>query len=155
MQIKQIVWILALATTVSGCSSTYVIRATIIDGAIAFVADTDFFGNPDCFGSIIVATDNGPSAGQGPNDDVSAVRRKVYWQQMFASPSCENSFPVKYGSRLSGPTFIFPDGETGIVRAQPLARGNTYSVFAESSGSAYGGGKFRITEEGRVINLPL
>lgn len=143
-----------LIAAVAGCSSVYDIRATVIDGTLAFVADTNFFGNPDCVRSITVEAVDGPLAASGPGDDMRAVQRGVYWQQIFASPSCENPFPVLYGVKLSGPPFVFPDGETRSVQAKPLVRGVTYEVSAESSGSAYGGGKFRITDDGRVINLP-
>ncbi|WP_235522881.1 hypothetical protein [Novosphingobium sp. Leaf2] len=138
---------------VSGCSSVYDIRAKIIDGRLAFVAKTDFFGNPDCVRGISVATDDGPAASPEAGDDVSAVRRGVYWEQTFSSPSCDNPFPVVYGARLSGPLFKYADGQTKSVKAKPLVKGITYSVSAQSSGSAYGGGKFRITPEGKVINL--
>ena len=154
MRSVRLLWLVPLIAAVSGCSSVYDIRATVIDGTLAFVADTYWFGNPDCVRSITVEAVDGPPAAPGPGDDASAVQRGVYWQQIFASPSCENPFPVKYGARLSGPLFVFSDGETKSVQAKPLMRGVTYEVAAESSGSAYGGGRFRITEDGKVINLP-
>ena len=145
--------VMALAAILSGCSSTYHMRATVIQGSVVFVADSDFFGNPDCIGSIEVRTDDGPPATAIPGDDVGAVRVGVYWEETFASPSCENPFPVKYGAKLSGPPFVYSDGEAKSVAAKPLMKGVTYTVEARSSGSAYGGGKFEITKDGKVINL--
>lgn len=153
MQRWRLVGIIALAATVSGCSSVYDIRATIIGGDLAFVADTDLLGNPKCIGNIAVEVDDGPPATPVPGDDAQSVRRGVYWEQNFASPSCDNPFPIKYGSMLSGPPFIYPDGKTVSVHAKPLARGQTYIVSTLSSGSAYGEGRFRITDEGHVVNL--
>lgn len=127
----------------------------VIGGKLAFVAGTNFFGNPDCVRSISVTSLDGPPATSVPGDDVTAVKRGVYWQQIFAVTSCENPYPVEYGEQLSGPLFVFADGETRSVEAKPLVRGVTYEVTAESSGSAYGGGKFRITDDGRVINLSV
>jgi hypothetical protein len=147
-------WVVASGASLGGCSSVYDIRARIIDGTLAFVADTDFFGNPDCIRGITVESDQGPAATPSKGDDATAVRNGVYWEQTFASPSCENPFPVKYAAKLSGPLFVYADGETKSVKAKPLIWGVTYSVSAESSGSAYGGGKFRITDGGKVINLP-
>ena len=147
-------WLLALFATVSACSSEYDIRTTTFEGTLAFVADTNFFGNPDCIRGITVEAEDGPSATPSPGDDLNAVQRGVYWQHTFASPSCENPFPVRYGAKLLGPLFAYSDGKTKSVQAKPLLRGVTYSVSAESSGSAYGGGRFRITDDGKVINLP-
>ena len=154
MRTKHLIWSAAFLVTSSGCSSTYDIRATTIDGTLAFVADTNLFGNPDCIRSITVEADEGPPATPSPGDDVENVRLGVYWKQTFASPSCENPFPVIYGTKLSGPAFVYPDGKTKAVNAKPLARGVIYSVWAESSGSAFGGGRFRVTHDGKIIDLP-
>ncbi|GGC16705.1 hypothetical protein GCM10011494_39500 [Novosphingobium endophyticum] len=143
-----------MIAAVTGCSSTYDIHATVIDGTVAFVADTNLLGNPDCVGSISVEADDGPPAIPAPGDDVDAVRRGTYWEETFASPSCENPYPVKYGATLMGPPFVYADGQTKSVKAKPLVRGVTYTVTARSSGSAYGGGKFRLTMNGKVTNLP-
>lgn len=154
MRSRYLVWVLGSVATVSGCSSVYDIRATIIDGTLGFVADTNLFGHPDCIRGITIETEDGPAATPIPGDNVSAVRRGVYWEQTFSSPSCENPFPIKYGANMSGPFFVYSDGKTKSVAAKPLVRGVVYAVTAVSRGSAYGGGKFRITDDGKVINLP-
>ena len=146
---------IALATSLGSCSSVYDITAKIIDGKVAFFANTDFFGNPDCVRSIAVEATDGPPAKAGPGDDEASVQRGVYWLKTFASPSCENTFPVRYGAELTGPPFIYADGKGKSVEPKPLLRGVTYNVSAESSGSAYGGGRFRISKDGQVQNLPL
>ncbi len=143
------------ALALGSCSSVYDITAKVADGQVAFFADTDFFGNPDCIRSIAVEAVDGPPATASPGDDEASVRRGVYWQKTFASPSCENPFPVRYGADLTGPPFIYADGKGKSVEPKPLLRGVTYNVSAESSGSAYGGGRFRISKDGQVQNLPL
>lgn len=143
------------ALALGSCSSVYDITAKIVDGQVAFFADTDFFGNPDCIRSIAVEAVDGPPATASPGDDEASVQRGVYWQKTFASPSCENPFPVRYGAELTGPPFIYADGKGKSVEPKPLLRGVTYDVSAESSGSAYGGGRFRISKDGQVQNLPL
>lgn len=146
---------IALATSLGSCSSVYDITAKIVDGQVAFFADTDFFGNPDCIRSIAVEAVDGPPATASSGDDEASVQRGVYWQKTFASPSCENPFPVRYGAELTGPPFIYADGKAKSVEPKPLLRGVTYNVSAESSGSAYGGGRFRIEDNGKIQNLPL
>lgn len=142
------------ALALGSCSSVYDITAKIVDGQVVFFADTDLFGNPDCIRAIAVEATDGPPANAGPGDDESSVQRGVYWQMTFASPSCENPFPVRYGVKLTGPPFIYADGKAISVEPKPLLRGITYNVSAQSSGSAYGGGRFRINNDGQVQNLP-
>jgi hypothetical protein len=40
------------------------------------------------------------------------------------------------------------------VKAKPLRIGVVYEVTTSSEGSAYGGGKFTITEQRKVLDLP-
>ena len=70
---------------------------------------------------------------------------------MFAVTSCENSFPVIYGMKLRGAPFR--QNYEYEVKAKPLLLGFTYEVLA-ASGSAYGEGRFRLTKQGVVENLP-
>lgn len=139
--------------SLGGCSSVYEIEATVIDGNIAFVADTNFWGNPHCIYSISVSAVDGPSAIPLEGDSLKMVENGVYWNKAFAVTSCDNPFPIKYGARLQGPPF--PEVDAYSVEAKPLRIGVVYEVTTSSSGSAYGGGKFKITEQRTVINLPL
>ncbi|WP_207080996.1 hypothetical protein [Novosphingobium sp. KA1] len=143
----------AMLGTVTGCSSTYDIQAKMVDGKVTFVPDTGIFGGPDCIGSITVETEDGPPAAATPGDDLDAISRGTYWEETFASPSCENLFPITYGAKLVGPPFIYDDDTIKSVKPKPLLKGVIYTVSARSSGSAYGGGKFRLTNEGRIENL--
>lgn len=122
---------------------------------MVFSAETDLFGNPDCISSISVEIIDGPAATPEPDDDLQAINRGVYWQQSFAPPSCENPLPVKYGAKLTGPPYLFDDGTTNWVQAKPLLRGFTYEVSATGNSSAYASGRFRVGDDGSVINLPL
>lgn len=144
-----------LTLALSGCSSTYDLRAIMLDGKLAFTPDdTDIWGNPDpdCLRSIEVTIVDGPPATTEEGDDIRAVERGTYWAATFKSISCENPFPVHYGSNLKGESF-FEEGVSD-VSAKPLVFGYSYTISASSSGSAYGDGKFRITENGAVENLP-
>lgn len=147
---------LLLVFILNSCSSAYNLRAVIIDGEVAFVPqDTDKWGNPDpdCFYSISVSIADGPAAKPGESEDESLVGNGVYWNKTFAVTSCENSFPITYGAKLRGPSF--QTDYVYEVEAKPLLLGYTYEVRASSNGSAYGEGKFRLTEQGTVENLPL
>lgn len=147
---------LIFAFILSSCSSVYDLRATLIDGKIAFVPEnTDRWGNPDpdCFYSISVSIVDGPPAKPKEGESDGLVGNGVFWNKTFAVTSCDNSFPITYGAELRGPPFR-KDYETQ-VEAKPLLPGFTYEVSASSKGSAYGGGKFRLTEQGTVENLPL
>ena len=145
------VWLVLLLT---GCSSTYDIRAVVIGGKLAFVpASTNIWGNPDCIYSISVReVEPRPSrseVGGSSNEAANAT----YWDKSFAFTSCENPFPIFYASKLKGPPWR--DLERYAVEAKPLRVGVTYEVTTSSEGSAYGSGRFQITEERKVVNLPL
>lgn len=146
---------LILASMLSGCSSQYDLRAISVDGEVAFVPeDEDFWGNPspDCFYSIYVSIVDGPPATPEAGDSVGMVENGVYWHRSNAVTSCDNPFPITYGAELQGPPFR-EDGQDE-VEAKPLLPGFTYEVTAASNGSEYGGGMFRLAEDGSVENLP-
>jgi hypothetical protein len=142
----------SLILTLTGCSSVYDIRAVVLGGRLAFVpAETDLWGEPDCIYSITVAAINGPPATPASGDRAGMVANGVYCYKVFDVSSCENPFPVFYGTELTGPPFREVDEYP--VAAKPLRIGVVYEVAAGSQGSAYGGGKFMITDERKVVNL--
>ena len=146
---------LIFAFMLSGCSFQYDLRAISVDGEVAFVPENeDFWGNPspDCFYSISVSIIDGPPATPAAGDSVGMVGNGVYWYRSFAVTSCDNPFPITYGSELQGPPFREDDQDE--VEAKPLLPGFTYEVTAASNGSEYGGGMFRLAEDGLVENLP-
>ena len=146
---------LILAFMLIGCSFQYDLRAISVDGEVAFVPENeDFWGNPspDCFYSISVSIIDGPPATPAAGDSVGMVGNGVYWYRSFAVTSCDNPFPITYGSELQGPPFREDDQDE--VEAKPLLPGFTYEVTAASNGSEYGGGMFRLAEDGLVENLP-
>ena len=152
----RIISALILATILSGCSSQYDLRAINVDGEVAFVPeDKDIWGNPspDCFYSISVSIIDGPPATPASGDSVGMVGNGVYWHRSFAVTSCDNSFPITYGEELQGPPF-HEDGQDE-VGAKPLLPGFTYEVTAASNGSEYGGGTFRLAEDGTVESLAM
>ena len=145
---------LILAFILSSCSTAYDLKAILVDGAVAFVPeDTDIWGNPDpdCFYSISVSIVDGPAATPAAGESVGMVKNGTYWNKTFAVTSCDNPFPVTYGAKLRGPPFR--KNYEYEVEAKPLLPGFTYEVSASSNGSAYGGGKFRLTKQGTVENL--
>lgn len=146
--------VILAAAALGSCSSGYFIRAVVVDGQIAFVpTDTDIWGEPDCIYSIDVSTKDGPPATAQEGDNAGMVTNGMYWNQSFAVTSCENPFPVIYGSRLKGPPFR--EVEEYRVEAKPLRIDVVYQVSTASNGSAYGYGKFMITDDRKIVNLPL
>lgn len=138
------------------CSSSYHLRTIITNGEVTFIPDNhDMWGNPnpDCFYSISVSIVDGPPAVPGSGDSTGMVQNGVYWRKDFVVTTCENAFPVTYGAKLQGPPFR--ENNQSQVEAKPLLPGYTYEVSAASEGSAYGGGKFKLTEQGTVENLPI
>ncbi|MET4132550.1 hypothetical protein ABIE62_001685 [Porphyrobacter sp. MBR-155] len=144
---------LILILALSGCSSVYDVRAVVIDGKVAFVpTDTDIWGEPDCIYSISVSAADGPSTNPEEGDSLGMVENGMYWHESFAVTSCENPFPVVYGEPLKGPPFR--ENDEYAVKAKPLRVGVVYEVTTVSEGSASGVGKFMVTEQRRVVNLP-
>ena len=143
---------LFLILALSGCSSIYEVRAVIVDGKVAFVpAQTDIWGEPDCIYNIYVSAEEGPPETPQAGDSVGMVENGVYWHEGFAVTSCENPFPIVYGDPLKGPPFREGDGDR--VKAKPLRVSVVYEVTTASQGSAYGGGKFMITNQRKIVNL--
>ena len=144
---------LFLTLALSGCSSTYDLHAVVLDGRVAFEpTETDIWGEPDCIYSISVSAVDGASAKPGGGDSIGMVEHGVYWNESFAVTSCENPFPIIYGETLAGPPFR--ENYEYVVKPKPLRIGVVYEVTTASNGSAYGSGKFMITEQRRVVNLP-
>lgn len=146
---------LILAFILSSCSSVYDLKAISVNGEVAFIPENeDIWGkpSPDCFYSIYVSIVDGPPATPKAGDSVGMVKNGVYWHRSFAVTSCDNPFPITYGSELQGPPFR--ESNQQEVEAKPLLPGFTYEVSASSNGSEYGGGMFRLTEQGSVENLP-
>ncbi len=128
------------ALVLGSCSSAYDIRAVSIDGHLAFEPlETDVWGNPDCVKWIEVTAIDGPLEGDG----------RIVWTRGRSNGPCELDFPIAYGGHADD------DPSATSYGPKPLVRGLTYEVVALSPGSAYGGGRFRMTEEGEVENLPL
>lgn len=124
---RQLAPLIALA--LGSCSYTYDVRAVMIDGRLAFVADRSWLGQPDCFRSIEVRSRAEPS--------------RALWRQAAPASSCPFDFPVFYGDRLIADVLV-----------EPLRAGTIYEVASMSRGSGYGRGRFRLTGDRRVENLP-
>ncbi len=144
---------LPLLTALNGCSSVYDLRAVAIDGKLAFVAaETVIWSEPDCIYSVSVTAVDGPPALATKTDDARGVANGIYWNKTFEVTSCDNPFPLFYGAKLKGPPFY--DDQAYNVEAKRLRVGVVYEITTSSKGSADGGGKFVITNERKIVNLP-
>ncbi len=129
--------------------------AVVIGGNLAFVVDPQSEKQPRCIRTIHVETDQAVRAKAAPNDDAQLVKNGVFWWKDFAvEASCPNSFPIFYGQSLKGQPFVYDGMIQRPVEAKPLVIGVVYEVSATSSGSGYGGGRFRILPNRRIENLP-
>lgn len=143
------------AFALSGCSYTYDLRAVKIGGRIAFIVDPRSQRSADCIRSIHVQTARNEKAmaSAGADDDPGLVRNGVFWYKDYAVDDCLNAFPIFYGQKLKGEPFKYSEPTAKGVEAKPLKVGVIYEVETAGSGG-YGGGRFRIREDGRVENLP-
>lgn len=134
-----------LAWPLASCSYVYDLRAIVIDGNIAFVpVEEDVWGNPDpeCFYSIKVVK---------LSENFS--QEEIVWEDEKKYASCDNPFPVKYGSELLGKYEGCLSGVCEQVEAKPLIPSGIYEVHTTSEASNYGGGRFRYEADGSVTNL--
>jgi hypothetical protein len=136
---------LASLLMLGGCSYIYDIAAVMIDGRLAFVVDQESGRKPSCVSTVSVVL------------DVRAVKHPdgvdpFLWKEGQLS-DCANTFPIFYGQRIKGEA-PSPDHVLDTLPAKPLKIGVIYEVHILSEGSGYGGGRFRLTADGRVENLP-
>ncbi|WP_237713933.1 hypothetical protein [Novosphingobium sp. Rr 2-17] len=134
------------------CSKVHELRAEMIEGRLAFVAVGDWWSRPDCFYSIDVEVERGPSAKPEAGDDAGRVKRGTYWSDWRAS--CENAYPVFFGQSLKGARYRDSEGlEWPHVSPKPLSPHVIYSASTLSPGSSYGTVYFRLNGDGGVQNL--
>jgi hypothetical protein len=156
MHLSKPVALCVVALALSSCSYGYELRAVVINGRLAFVVDPSSSRKPDCVRGVTVSLDDqGPIAEPEKGDDVGLVRNGgAYWWDIRDVGSCFNDFPVFYGAPLMGNPFDYGDGHSGYVKAKKLRVGVIYAVNAQSSGSGYGTGWFRITPRLTVESWP-
>lgn len=142
--------LLAIPLVLQGCSYTYPIWATMVDGRLAFESGDRAY---DCFTNIGVY-EAGPPA---PDPAVEAIedplkradaedRARAAWKtDAVATYECKGHFPVVYGAPMPGIT---------IVAAKPLRIGVPYVVSTYGPKGAGGDGCFRINPDRRPENLP-
>lgn len=128
------------AVGVNGCSYTYEVEARVIDGRLAFLSPA---GGDQCMSSVSVTTEQKippiASTGPGPISNASEL-----WSVNYPM-SCGITFPILYGGSSAG--------AKELVRARPLRIGIVYEISTRGDGG-YGSGRFRITPQRRVENLP-
>jgi hypothetical protein len=138
-----IMTMLAAAFGLHGCSYIYDVEARVIGGRLAFVPLDDDF---DCVRSAHITTEEDVRPEPGLTDTVGLIRHAgAFWWVDYPA-SCEVKFPLLYGQSSIG--------ADESVRAKPLRVGIVYDVSTYGDGG-YGYGRFRITPELRVENLPL
>jgi hypothetical protein len=130
-----IIALLLFTMALGGCSYTYRVVATVRDGRIVFEGDPKS-SPPSCVRTI----------------EVSAVgERDLVWRESVDyDDACANKFPIAYGVSFKGRR----QPEWPTIRAKPLRRGITYEVFTTSGATGYGGGRFSIRYDGRVVVEP-
>jgi len=146
--------IIASVFLLSGCSYTYDILATMIDGRLTFIIDPKSRSKPSaCLTTIMVsAQDRDRRVEAEPGDNNGLINAGVVWWNSVGY-DCETRFPVTYGVPLAGGPRT-PEQVEREVAAKQLAPGVIYEVVATAGATGYGGGRFRLTEDGRVENLP-
>jgi len=138
-----IMTMLAAAFSLHGCSYIYDVEARVVGGRLAFVPLDDDF---ECVRGAHITTDEAVRPEPGPTDNIGLIRNAgAFWWVNYPA-SCEVKFPLLYGQ--SG------IGADELVRAKPLRVGVVYDVSTSGDGG-YGSGRFRITPDLRVENLPL
>ena len=138
-----------------GCSYDYDILATMIDGRLTFVVDPHSRARPSsCLTKITVETQDRQGRVEAePGDNVQPVNASVVWLSSVGY-NCKTRFPVTYGIPLAGrprPGEL-PDRQ---VAAKQLSPGIIYEVWATVGATGYGSGRFRLTADGVVENLPM
>lgn len=132
---------LGAAVGLNGCSYVYDVEARVIGGRLAFVPLDDDF---DCVNGAQITTDDEVRPTPGATDDKGLIRNAgAFWWVNY--PVCEVTFPLLYGQSSVG--------ADESVRAKPLRVGVIYDVSTSGDGG-YGFGRFRITPDRRVENLP-
>jgi TonB family protein len=140
---------LAAAVALQSCSSSYSLLAQVIDGRLAFVPED---GREKCI-SVVRVMDHGPRAPDPAIDAISdpvtradaMTRARTAWAADGVSFSCKAPFPIFYGAAL-------PDMPV-TVPPRKLRVGVNYSVSVMGPQGALGDGCFRMTREGRALNL--
>ena len=145
---------IASVLLLSGCSYAYEILATMIDGRLTFIVDPRSQTKPSsCLTTIIVsAQDRQRRVEANPGDDAGLVNAGVVWWNSVGY-DCQTRFPVTYGVPLAGEPRS-PEEAPYEVEAKRLTPGVIYEVAATAGATGYGGGRFRLTGNGTVENLP-
>jgi hypothetical protein len=124
----------------------------MIAGKLAFEAMGDWWSRPDCFCSIDVQAEHGPSAKAVKGDDRDRVRSGTYWFDW--RDACANAYPVFYGQPLKGTRHRDLHGiEWAHVAPKALLANTIYSASTLSPGSSYGTVYFRLDGRGGVRML--
>lgn len=120
-----------------GCSYSYDVVASVENGQVVFRSASQHSHAPDCLRRIEV---------------YSIVERKTVWRDSVDyDDDCANEFPVTYGVRLKGKK----QPEWPTIPAIRLQIGSEYEVSTTTGATGYGGGRFHLDKDGRVVNDPV
>lgn len=144
--------IVASVLLLSGCSYTFDILATMVDGRLTFIVDPQSARKPSsCLTNISVTVDDRPSLPTTQSDDEAQAFEQGYAWWNAVGYECGTRFPITYGVPLVGePRSEFADIE---VAARPLEPGVIYRVNATSGSTGYGEGRFKLSASGGVENV--
>lgn len=134
--------------TLAGCSYRYDVEAVMIDGRLAFVPNAASRGRAKCVSHVMVMPVQETRRADGESD--AEWERRIYAWNDYAGYDCDDRFPIFYGQPLKGEGG--PDRPD--VASQPLRPGVVYEVLISAAATGYGGGRFRLSADGAVENLP-
>jgi len=131
----------------SGCSYSFDVRAVMIDGRLAFVAEGPSSGQAKCVTSVRVLPQDYEPGREG--EPTEAWAQRAYAWSDHGDYDCDDHFPIFYGAPLKG------TDESGLpdVAAKPLRVGTIYEVSAVAGATGYGAGRFTLLPDGSVENL--
>lgn len=112
----------------------------MIDGRLAFLPEAGSRGRAKCVSRVVV----------GPAEPTAGGARSAMWHDA-GGHDCADRFPVFYGQALKG------EDEAPVVpevAPQALQPGVVYEVMVTAGATGSGGGRFRLTADGQVENLP-
>lgn len=125
---------LAASAAIASCTLNYDVRATFVNGRLAFMIEDDTAERPQCPDSFAVEDEDGTTMWEFSMPRVSGPQ-----------PRCQVVSPLIYGKA--------PAGASTIVPARPLVSGHLYLIEGWGDGSLSGAFRYRSRWVREVGNL--
>lgn len=147
---RRILFSLMACVLLSSCSYAYDILAVVQHGRLMFIIDPKSRNRPSCLREVEITARSDNRATAAAGDDESRVGYGTFWfEGVDYADDCENTFPLPYGSSLTGKALL----DRGKVTPKPLLREVEYDVRTTTGATGYGIGQFIVHRNGRVENL--